>query len=62
MAPLPVWVFPTRALGQNRRDRDRADMHIAIVNQPAFFASFRTAVSGEGGHMLLKRGAGREAS
>jgi hypothetical protein len=36
--------------------RDRADVHVAVVDQPAIFASVVVGAAGEDGHALLKRG------
>lgn len=36
--------------------RDRADVHVAVVDQPTFFASVVVAAAGEDGHAPLKRG------
>jgi hypothetical protein len=38
-------------------ERDRTDLHIAIVDVPAI-RTFGGAAAGEGGHSLLKRGPG----
>ena len=37
-------------------DRNCADMHVAVIDQPTFLAGFRTAAAGESGHAPLKRG------
>jgi hypothetical protein len=45
-APAP-WCLIVRDAGSNR---DRADVHIAAIDQPAFFASVVVAAAGEDGH------------
>ena len=42
-------------------DRERASMHVAVIDVPAFVSSFRIAASGEFGHALLKRGVRHQA-
>src|SRR6266581_28220 len=37
-------------------DRDRAGVHIAVVDVPAFLAGFSQSAAGELGHAALKRG------
>jgi hypothetical protein len=39
-----------------RAERDRADPHVAEIDQPRFLTGIRAAAAGEGGHALLKRG------
>jgi hypothetical protein len=42
--------------------RDRANVHIAIIDEPAFLADVRIEAAGEGGHAPLKRGLSEEAT
>jgi hypothetical protein len=37
-------------------ERDGADVHIAVIDVPAFLSGFVVAAAGESGHALLKRG------
>jgi hypothetical protein len=48
--------------GHAGSDTDRADLHVAEIDVPAFFAGFRTAAAGEGGHALLKLDGSRQAT
>jgi hypothetical protein len=43
--------------GNAGADRDRADMHIAVIDVPAFLVDFGIAAAREFGHALLKRAA-----
>jgi hypothetical protein len=36
-------------------ERERADVHVAVVDVPAFLAGVMVAAAGEGGHTPLKR-------
>jgi hypothetical protein len=51
-APAP-WGMVVRDTGSSR---DRADMDVAVIDQPAFFAAVVVAAAGKGGHAPLKRG------
>jgi hypothetical protein len=39
-------------------DRDRADLHIAVKNMPAFLGGIRRSAAGELGHAPIKARAG----
>jgi hypothetical protein len=51
-APAPRRLV-MRYTGSNR---DRADLDVAVIDKPAFFASVVVAAAGENRHALLKRG------
>jgi hypothetical protein len=51
-APFPG-VLIMRVAGA---DCDRADVHVTVVDVPAFLEDFRIAAAGERGHAPLKRG------
>jgi len=51
--PFP-WVFVMRTTGA---DRDRAGVHVTIVDVPAFLRGIRIATAGKFGHVILKRAA-----
>jgi hypothetical protein len=36
--------------------RDRAGLHVPVIDVPAFLAGMGRSAAGEGGHALLKRG------
>jgi hypothetical protein len=53
---LPCLLEVARDAGS---DRDRADMDVAVMNQPALFASVVVAAAREGGHECIEASNGR---
>ena len=50
-----MWNAFRNKIGGHGSHRDGADMDVAEIDQPAFFASLVVAAAGEGGHNPLKR-------